>query len=1007
MTKSLQFVPISLLIVFISFKTEIFTMIPFQETPQHYVSSRVISNRESIINLPIEVLGREGTIESRSFILDENQANSAQNIWLLINNLSYENKGSVKINDGDWLPLNHSTTTINSKELAYGGMTHGGFNTIRLKLSSEGLVAGNNTLSFKFDKSDGISNVLSMTQYEHDNPLHWEAPENSSEQRGGDLWFGREGGDLWNRYELDGGQGFWYAYNGTDRPAFSPERRQIKAKCTDCHTSDGRDLEMFSYSNRSIIERAKFHGLSEQDGKDIAAYIRGLSSIPNVGRYGRPWNPPYQPGPILKDKSIEEWAAGAGIEWVLEEDADMAPYLFGETISKESVLNYFNSNAMDDRTVIPVAIQFPDWKHWLPIVHPMDAFSKNNYIHNQGTKPLAATTTFLNWVRDNRASTTTFTRNFIGRHRDWYQTFRNFFANGSSAPRHWRTLFDHSPAYQHLSNGMNAEIAATSLARLMAVKNFEVMTTYDLQDKAEWFVDSEDHPGNRQWPTRKYNVFEVPPHFTGLAYDNNSDSFEGQPKVVGRYESTNWYGLQFVLNGGNGLVGGTTPADFNYLNEFIGKSIQSSGIDEPLRYFSTVNQMYQIRNWSGNTGPDDESGYRIRNQGPFIFVGLNHQNSAWYGKANPERIFDPLNVIHPELSSWVIDGLLQQFLDEMNKPKNSIATWPRNQDDTWSGKEIEFMLDRETISTLRDLPNTGLYQGHFAAKMFYTMQRLSTTSVSCEVYNEVIDWCYKAWPNVTIVGNTTYEQGFNSLKKTGCNPEPCDIGFLQAGDQYRIKTVHHKCMNEQVYEGFQVTQQTCNANDNGNWILENADLGFYFIKNAQTGQYLQITGVNNGDPLTTSTFTGDASQQWKINILNTCNYNIISKSANKCVDLKSGQSADGTHFQLWTCSESGSSNREFIFEKIDILSVDTLNQDISNILVYPNPTDSLVFFEINAPQYEDHFNIEVYNALGIRVISESAVTSSFQLDFELLATGPYFVTISNQKQQFHTTVLKR
>src|SRR5207249_8229093 len=49
---------------------------------------------------------------------------------------------------------------------------------------------------------------------------------------------------------------------------------------------------LFPYTT---LFRSMFHGLSEQQGELVASYIRSLP-VPNPGR---PWNPPYQPGPGL------------------------------------------------------------------------------------------------------------------------------------------------------------------------------------------------------------------------------------------------------------------------------------------------------------------------------------------------------------------------------------------------------------------------------------------------------------------------------------------------------------------------------------------------------------------------------------------------------------------------------------------------------------------------------------------------------------------------------------
>ena len=977
-------------------------------------------NQDDTIVLPVEVLGNEGTVVERIITLTASEASSARKVWLLVNNLSYQDKASIQINNGSWISLNHTTANVHPKELAYGGMAHGAVSTIRLTVPVNNFTEGTNTIRFRFNASDGISigyrvvslnvlntngdKIIAESRFVKDNPANWTAPDGSSVSNGRDLWFNK--GNLWNHYDLNSNEGFWYDHS-------VPTKRNIQARCTDCHTRDGRDLEIFSYSNLSIIERSKFHGLSEQEGKDIAAYIRSLSAEPGIERYGRPWNPPYQPGPTLKDRPVEQWSAGAGLEWVLETDAEMAPYLFGENISKYSVYDYFNSDKMDDRTLIPLSIQFPDWKHWLPIVHPMDAFSKNDFIHNQGTKPLAATEDFINWLDANKNNESELRSRFIRRHWDWYGTFRNFIQDGSANPRHWRTLFNDSPAYQHLNDGINAEIAATSLARYMAVKNFQIMNEYDLQDKADWFTNATDQPGERQWPSRKYNVFEIPPHFTGLAYDNNSDAFEGQTTATGFFESTNWYHLQFVLNGGNGLVGGTTPSDFNYLNEFIGKTMQRSGIDEPLRYYSTVNQMYQIRNWSGNLGTKqfdnykpDESGFRIRNQGPFIFLGINHQNSMWYGKTNPERILAPLNAIHPELDKWVIEALLLQFLDEVNKSKNSLTNWDRNPDDDWGGSEIQYMLDRENITEIRDLPNSGLYQGHFAAKMFYTITRLKETAVDCTILNQLIDWCHNAWPNVNKVGNTTVNGGFNSLKITGCTAESCEADVIQPNQVYKIRTRFNKCIT--FIQDTDVVQQSCTDDTINSWVLEEQADGYYAVKNASNDLYLTAPDISNGTLLVLQQFEGVDAQLWTINEMNNCSYQFINKAADKCMDLKSGGSDNGTPLQLWTCTmDDNAINREFYLEVMEEQTLSVTDIDTKDVVfsLFPNPANEIAYIQFKN-DFSSTAKIKIYDVNGKEVEVITSKEDRIPIHINSYAKGIYFVKIEMKNIQYTAKLIK-
>ena len=47
------------------------------------------------IGLPVEVLGEQGKVESRSIELTEAEALKADRLWLQINSLTYENKASI------------------------------------------------------------------------------------------------------------------------------------------------------------------------------------------------------------------------------------------------------------------------------------------------------------------------------------------------------------------------------------------------------------------------------------------------------------------------------------------------------------------------------------------------------------------------------------------------------------------------------------------------------------------------------------------------------------------------------------------------------------------------------------------------------------------------------------------------------------------------------------------------------------------------------------------------
>lgn len=74
------------------------------------------------IVLPIEVLGAQGSIEERSLTLSTEQLAKADKLWLEVNNLGYENKVSIKINNAAWVDLNHNSVAIQSPQIESGGM---------------------------------------------------------------------------------------------------------------------------------------------------------------------------------------------------------------------------------------------------------------------------------------------------------------------------------------------------------------------------------------------------------------------------------------------------------------------------------------------------------------------------------------------------------------------------------------------------------------------------------------------------------------------------------------------------------------------------------------------------------------------------------------------------------------------------------------------------------------------------------------------------------------------
>src|SRR5262249_23281723 len=108
------------------------------------------------------------------------------------------------------------------------------------------------------------------------------------------------------------GQPLWTGRNLLVKSPIVP--RTIRAPCHACHGADGRNLHSSNSSTAAIVQPSRFHGLTEDQGKAIAAYLRAslYAKVPHVPA-AAPWNPPYQPGPGLDARPAVEWSAGAGL----------------------------------------------------------------------------------------------------------------------------------------------------------------------------------------------------------------------------------------------------------------------------------------------------------------------------------------------------------------------------------------------------------------------------------------------------------------------------------------------------------------------------------------------------------------------------------------------------------------------------------------------------------------------------------------------------------------------
>jgi hypothetical protein len=537
------------------------------------------------INLPIEVVGPDGTTASVTVNLSAGRAAETQSLWMQVHGLSFTDMASVQVNESPWMPLNNQTVRVAEPGRSYGGIG-GGFATLKmtLPLAPRILQDGANTIHFRFNRTNGVASgfrvlawnfltgagaaILPPSTFTEEDPNTWKPPFDKPGESA-------TGCSLWHTAALRA--------NGL------PNAPPIRAHCADCHAEDGRDLKYFNYSNASIVARSRFHGLSEVEGGQIATYIRGLQ-VPNPGR---PWNPPYQPGPGRDGQPAENWAAGAGLRWVLDADEDALRYLVsGTRITAETFRPDGNLNARE----IPIAMQLPDWNHWLPHIHPLDAFGSR---FSDPSSPPGDMKDMAAWFEE----WTKAQSRFLGAH-----AARSF---GKWTPE------------------LAEKIYATQVWGL--VKIWEITQERNLE------------AAGRTW-------FNVVPLMTAPASAGIPDgpSGMGGSALTNEYFTAAWYELQLLVNSGEHRHRGKQPIDWPYIAAQMLKLYRQSGKPEPARLLVTV--IKAMQSTDPKIGPEDDSqGWRPeRNIDPRIMV-----SEEWAPMFQPLTRDDRQALTNALLEAWL------------------------------------------------------------------------------------------------------------------------------------------------------------------------------------------------------------------------------------------------------------------------------------------------------------------------------------------------------------------
>jgi hypothetical protein len=476
----------------------------------------------SPVTLPVEVMGPAGTTGSVSVTVPSGSNLSGPlTLWMQIHGLKYDTEASVQVNNSAWLPISTANVTLTPLEAAYGGIG-GGFHTLALTMNLPAgvVVAGTNTITFQFNGTNGVTsgfrvlqfniqsagnNLISSSQFVQDDPNTWQPPSSAAA-------------------DIAAGQTLWQTGALTKPTSSGPV--PIQAHCGDCHSQDGRDLKYFNYSNYSIEARSEFHGLTATQGAQIASYIRSLN-IPNPGR---PWNPPYQPGPGMDSQPVANWSAGAGLSAVLDSDADMQAYL----LPGGSSAGWAATSYLDVRE-LPIPLQLPDWNSWLPTVHPTDAFG--------ATFTSSGVNTFYQKLRG-----------------ELQPNSASSYANASSDFGNWFTANDYFLVPVESNANWNSTFVSEvySFKQWVMVKDWELNQEFGLESMPQ--VNFGAKANTRGWIGNM--AFNTSPDILGIPQASPGLGNGGLP--VWAYSAYMWYHVQLILNDGQGQEDGANPIDYGY-----------------------------------------------------------------------------------------------------------------------------------------------------------------------------------------------------------------------------------------------------------------------------------------------------------------------------------------------------------------------------------------------------------------------------------------------------------
>jgi hypothetical protein len=380
------------------------------------------------------------------------------------------------------------------------------------------------------------------------------------------------------------------------------------------------------------------------------------------------------------------------VDWVLPKDSDSLPYLFPNGIGNVSDVSADNNRSARE---IPVALQFPDWNHWLPRIHPIDSWGEATWAASNQEKYLADMRTGLSGSNAANYKASQYPNAVQSANINRAQTW---------APTLYTSQNEAAPEF-------NQKIYSNSLWSL--VKTWELEHEFNLEGAASLWGGT--NAESRMWPVNTF--FHASPFNLKISGIGGSDLNQ-------EYLGNSWYHVQIMVNDSDSQRPGVvSPVDPPY---WFGKShdlIKSGGAPDAIRMLISEQKFMHGRN--NGIGPDDPSrGWHLRQVLPASLVedADGTFGSPFWGDITRQ---DRTKIYNAFLKAWF--DKTKQFTPAQY----------------WAGKAADSKYqDQNYVPVMAGDPGAGNYPD----QIMYMVSNFRAQGVDGALLNQICDWAKTVWP---------------------------------------------------------------------------------------------------------------------------------------------------------------------------------------------------------------------------------------------------------------------